>query len=187
VRLVRSVLAVAIGVARWPFPFLGRHLTLISTLTIGIPAFFPTLASNPRRYEPGFVPRVLRFAGPAGLVAAVATFATYAVARANSVSLDEARTAATLVLISIGLWILDILARPLTAGRRLLLVTMIGLAAVALVVPQPRRFFALDLPTWGTLLEAAAIAASAIALIELGWRLSRWRPHPARTRECSRR
>ncbi len=49
------LLAIAIGVARWPYPFLPRHLTIVSSLTIGIPAFFIALAPNLRRYEPGFV------------------------------------------------------------------------------------------------------------------------------------
>ena len=60
------LLAIAVGVARWPYPFLPRHLTIISSLTIGIPAFFLALGPNTRRYVPGFVGRVLRFAIPAG-------------------------------------------------------------------------------------------------------------------------
>jgi hypothetical protein len=43
------------------------------TLAIGVPAFFLALAPNRRRYVPGFVGRVLRFAGPAGLTATTAT------------------------------------------------------------------------------------------------------------------
>jgi magnesium-transporting ATPase (P-type) len=67
-------LALALGVAGLPFPFLPRHVTLIGTLTIGIPGFFLALAPNTRRATPGFVPRVLRFAVPAGLLCAAATF-----------------------------------------------------------------------------------------------------------------
>ena len=53
----------------WPYPFLPRHLTIVSTFTIGIPGFFLALAPNTRRYVPGFLERVLRFCIPAGLVA----------------------------------------------------------------------------------------------------------------------
>ena len=42
--------------------------TIVSTLTIGIPAFFLALAPNTRRYIRGFVERVLRFAIPAGFI-----------------------------------------------------------------------------------------------------------------------
>src|SRR6266542_2605390 len=49
------LLALAVGVAGVPFPFLPRHLTLISTLTIGIPGFFLALAPSdrPARRFPG--------------------------------------------------------------------------------------------------------------------------------------
>ncbi len=43
------LLAVAVGIARWPYPFLPRHLTIISSLTIGIPAFFLALGPSARR------------------------------------------------------------------------------------------------------------------------------------------
>src|SRR5207247_2392963 len=60
------LLSLAIGVAGLPFPFLPRHLTIVSSLTIGIPAFFLALAPNAQRFRAGFVTRVLRFALPAG-------------------------------------------------------------------------------------------------------------------------
>ena len=77
------LMALAIGVLRLPFPFLPRHLTLISSLTIGIPGFFLALAPNTARVRSGFVPRVLRFAIPAGLVAGASSLAAYGLARAS--------------------------------------------------------------------------------------------------------
>ncbi|HEY6635928.1 MAG TPA: HAD-IC family P-type ATPase, partial [Acidimicrobiia bacterium] len=66
-----TVLSIAVGVLQMPFPFYPRHLTLISSLTIGIPAFFLALAPNTTIARPGFVKRVLEFAVPAGVVAAI--------------------------------------------------------------------------------------------------------------------
>ena len=47
-------LSVAIVISSLPFPFLPRHLTLVGSLTIGIPAFFLALAPEgtrkPTRY-----------------------------------------------------------------------------------------------------------------------------------------
>ncbi len=65
------VLALSTGVASVVFPFLPRHLTLIASLTIGIPSFFLALAPSAERFRSGFVPRVLRFAAPAGILAGV--------------------------------------------------------------------------------------------------------------------
>ncbi|HEX4778455.1 MAG TPA: HAD-IC family P-type ATPase, partial [Acidimicrobiia bacterium] len=150
------LLALAIGVARWPFPFLPRHLTVVSSLTIGIPAFFLSLAPNSRRYVPGFIDRVLRFAVPAGFFAAVATFASYWLARGVGVDLVEARTTATVVLLSFGLWVLYILARPLNWWRALLLGAMVLSFVVALAVPWLQDFYALDLPPAHVVVEGLA-------------------------------
>jgi cation-transporting P-type ATPase E len=171
-----TLLALAVGVARVPFPFYPRHLTVVSTLTIGVPAFFLALAPNPRRARPGFVGRVLRFAAPAGVIAAVATFAAYALTRGHSsVDLREARTTATVVLFSVGLWVLAILARPATAARRLLVGCMGGAFLAVLTIPALRRFFELDPPSPGVTLWAVVVAVVAALALEGGWRLTGWR------------
>jgi cation-transporting ATPase E len=75
-----TLLALAVGVAGEPFPFYPRHLTIVSSLTIGIPAFFLALAPNTRRARRGFLHRVLVFAVPAGAITAAATYSGYALA-----------------------------------------------------------------------------------------------------------
>jgi len=183
------LLALAIGITRWPYPFLPRHLTIVSSLTIGIPAFFLALAPNPRRYVPGFVGRVLRIAVPAGIVAAATAFVAYAIAyNARGVTIDEARTAATLALLTVGLWILNLLARPITPGRALLFGAMVGIFAVILAVPALRDFFALALlhgvALWGAIISAAA----GVFVLELGWQFRQWQlPAEERTRRIARR
>jgi len=177
-----TLLALAVGVGRLPFPFFPRHLTIVSSLTIGIPAFFLALAPATRRALPGFVGRVLRFAIPAGTVAAAATFVAYAVALGSpGVGTDESRTAATIVLFGVGWWVLAILARPLTRLKRLLLWSMLGLFAAILAVPHAHAFFALDLPSLVVIAAVSAVLVGAIAALEAGWRGStrierRWWP-----------
>ncbi|NUS54501.1 MAG: HAD-IC family P-type ATPase [Streptomycetaceae bacterium] len=169
------LLSLLIGVVSLPFPFLPRHLTLIGTLTIGTPAFFLALAPNTERARPGFVERVLRFAIPSGIVAAAATFTTYAIARVTrESSLDQDRTAATITLFMVAMWILAIVARPYTWWKILLIAAM-GLGYVlALFVPFLADFFALypdDLPNWGI---AVGIGGIGMAVLELGWHVSGW-------------
>lgn len=170
-----TLLALAVGVARLPFPFYPRHLTIISSLTIGIPAFFLALAPAAGRVRRGFTGRVLRFALPAGLVAAGFTFAGYALARHEpGVSLAEARTTATLVLFLIGAWILIMLARPLTPLRRLLIGAMVATFLVIVAQPGLRHFFALDPPSAVMLLAAVGLGALGSAALEGGWQLTGW-------------
>jgi cation-transporting P-type ATPase E len=159
-----TLLAVAAGAALLPYPFLPRHLTIIDTLAIGVPSFFLALAPNRRRYVPGFVGRVLRFAIPAGLIIAAATFSAYALARANGLPLTEQRTAATLVALILSLTVLALLAIPLT-WRKIALLTA-ALAAFVLLFPVPavRHFYALALPHGqiGATLLIAALGAAAL-------------------------
>ena len=171
------MLAIAIGVARWPYPFLPRHLTIVSSLTIGIPAFFLALAPNPRRYVPGFVRRVLFIAGPAGVVAAAATFSAFAIARHYD-DLAVSRTAATITVLLVGLWVLNLLARPITPPRALVFGAMVGAFVVILGVPALRDWFALDLPSGPSMWAAGAAAGGGIAVLEAGWQVRQWRTPP---------
>lgn len=140
-------LALAIAAASLPFPFLPRHLTLIGSLTIGIPAFFLALVPNLQRARSGFVDRVLRFAIPVGVLAAIATFTGYYIAlQRDDVSLDESRTTATIILMSLGLLVFADLAETLGIWRVRLVGAMVALFLAALLVPPFTRFFAVEVP-----------------------------------------
>ena len=169
------LIAVAVVILGWTYPFLPRHLTLISDFTIGIPGFFLALAPNKRRYLPGFIQRVLRFCLPAGAVIAAAAMVAYGITfYANNRSLTEARTSATLVVAAIALWVLVILARPMNWWRGLLVVSMVLSVATIVAVPAFRSFFALSLPPAHVLAQLAVIAAIGMLLVEVGWRASRF-------------
>ncbi|MEU2909919.1 HAD-IC family P-type ATPase [Streptomyces massasporeus] len=174
VKTVYSVLlAVLVVCSQVEYPFLPRHLTLLSTLTIGIPAFFLALAPNKERAKPNFVRRVMRYAIPGGVVAAVATFATYLLAREHYTgpgALDAETSAATLTLFLISMWVLAIIARPYTWWRVALVASMAGAFLVVLVVPWLQHFFALKLVGVTMPWTAVGIAAVAAAALELLWR-----------------
>ncbi|MFB4292280.1 HAD-IC family P-type ATPase [Nonomuraea sp. ATR24] len=136
------VLALTTGVAGMMFPFTPRHSTLVNALTIGIPALFLALAPTLERAKPGFVPRVLRFAVPAGVFCALAVLAAYAAAATGS--LEQDRTSAVLALFLTTWWVLVLVARPLTRGRIVLVAAMAGLFALALAIPAVRELFTLE-------------------------------------------
>jgi cation-transporting ATPase E len=174
VKTVYSVL-LAVLVVCWQveYPFLPRHLTLLSTLTIGVPAFFLALAPNKERAKPHFVRRVMRYSIPGGVIAAVATFATYLIARhhyTGAGALDAETSAATLTLFLISMWVLAIIARPYTWWR-LALVAAMGLGfLLVLVVPWLQEFFALKLVGVTMPWIAVGIAVAAAAVLEFSWR-----------------
>ena len=179
------VAIVSAAILRMPFPLLPRHLTLLSTVTIGIPAFILALGPNPRRYTPGFLRRILTFAVPAGAIAGFTVVIANYVARGswgvsdgtkcsvvnvaeNAVNTDCWRvgSGATLSVLIVFFWILIVLARPLRAWKLALVLSMIGLAVIAFTVPMARDFFNFNLPTL-LLVEAGAIGAAGIVAIEI--------------------
>ncbi|MFE6356081.1 HAD-IC family P-type ATPase [Streptomyces rochei] len=170
-KTVYSVLmALVVVIAQVPYPFLPRHITLVGSLTIGIPAFFIALAPNKERARPDFVGRVLRFAIPAGTLAATATSVAYLIARSvYDDNLDAETSAATLALFLTALWALAIIARPYTWWRVLLVLTMAVSFAVVLVVPWLQEFFQLKLV--GVAAPWAAVACAAVAglVLEVVW------------------
>ncbi|WP_329195855.1 HAD-IC family P-type ATPase [Streptomyces sp. NBC_01435] len=168
------LLAVLVVCFQVDYPFLPRHLTLLSTLTIGVPAFFLALAPNKERAHPHFVRRVMRYAIPSGVIAAVATFVTYLIARhhyTGAGALDAETSAATLTLFLVSMWVLAIIARPYTWWRIGLVLAM-GLAfLIVLVVPWLQNFFALKLVGTTMPWTAVGIAVVASAGLEYAWRL----------------
>ncbi|WP_210582153.1 HAD-IC family P-type ATPase [Streptomyces sp. GESEQ-4] len=174
VKTVYSVLlAILVVCSQVEYPFLPRHLTLLSTLTIGVPAFFLALAPNKERARPHFVRRVMRYSIPGGVLAGLATFATYLIARhyyTGEGSLAAETSAATLTLFLISMWVLAIIARPYTWWRILLVAAMGFGFLVVLVVPWLQEFFALKLVGVTMPWMAVGIAVVAAAVLEVLWR-----------------
>ncbi|MEU4118245.1 HAD-IC family P-type ATPase [Kitasatospora sp. NPDC028055] len=171
VKTVYSVLlALLVIFTHSPYPFLPRHSTVLSTLTIGVPAFFLALAPNNERARTGFVKRVLRLAVPGGAIAGTGTFVAYALARADHATDLKADTSvATLTLFLIAIWVLAIVARPYNWWRLLLIGTM-GLAfALVLLVPPLSDFFQLRLVGIRDPWIGVAIAVVCGIVLELAW------------------
>jgi cation-transporting ATPase E len=173
------LLSLCVAVAGWPYPFLPRHVTLVSTVAIGIPGFFLAIGPNTRRFQGGFVGRVLTFAVPAGAVTALAVMLGYALARAQDYTTSQARTAATIVFVMTSLWVLVVQARPLQGWKVALVGAMGALSALAFAVPSVRNFYELQLPPILALGQFVLFGAVAAAAIELVARLGQRRNSPA--------
>ena len=135
--------------------------------------------------RPGFLQRVLRFSVPAGIVAGLATWIVYMYARdqvagpLTDEQLADARSAATITLLGIGLVILVVVSRPLRAWKVALAASMGGLYALVLTWDFPREYFELTIPDreiWSVAAAAIAIAGIiiiAIPLVVPGVRMAR--------------
>ncbi|MBN6056221.1 HAD-IC family P-type ATPase [Nonomuraea sp. RK-328] len=166
------VLSLLTGVLGLMFPFAPRHSTLVNALTIGIPAFFLALAPTLERSRPGFVPRVLRFAVPAGVLCAAAVLLSFWAAHTGTSTLNEDRTSAVITLFLTTWWVLVLIARPLTWLRVGLVAAMAVLFGVALSIPFVREFFALEPGDISNDLTAVGIAVVAAAAITVAINLT---------------
>jgi hypothetical protein len=106
---------------------------------------------------------------PAGIIAAAAALTVYFVARGDAgASLDEARSAATITLLGVGLAILLRLTSTLPPWRWVLVGSMAAAVAVVLAVPWLSTFFALDYPPqeiWLVIVPSVLVAAVAIRFV----------------------
>jgi cation-transporting ATPase E len=163
-----AIIAVAVGAAGIAYPFFPRHLTIISTLTIGVPGFFLALGRGAPRARPGFTRRVLAFTIPAGAATAAAALASYFIARSAGYA-AASRTAAMLAIFAMGLWVLVLVAGRPAASRIALIAVMAAGLVPLFAVPVARRVLALQLPPAGILAATAGVVLAAILALTL-WR-----------------
>ena len=149
-----ALISLGVVLSAMPFPYLPRHITYVGALTIGIPAFVLSLAPNTRRYLPGFLRRVVRFAVPGGvIIAASVLVAAWALPGIMGWSLDTAsgldslRATCAIIIFAMGIVILARVARPLHSWRGLLVIVMAVAGVVGVVIPFVASFFALEIPS----------------------------------------
>ncbi|MCX6460284.1 MAG: HAD-IC family P-type ATPase [Actinobacteria bacterium] len=150
------------------FLFLPRHLTIITALTIGIPAFLLALMPNTQRFRPGFFRRVLAFSVPAGFVCAIFSFTSYWLALREGNPVVGARVSAAITLFLIGWTVLLLVARPLNPLRWAIVLSMGGLFLAVLFIPFTAKFFALTLGTDSGTITAVGLGIAGSLVLFIG-------------------
>ncbi|WP_084516062.1 HAD-IC family P-type ATPase [Microbacterium luticocti] len=169
-----TVIAVLFGVLIMQVPFLPRQLSITDGLTIGIPAFFLALLPNARRYRPGFLRRTLSLAVPAGVVIGVGMTMLAHIGRdVWQLPLPETRTAATMLVAILGLWVLVLVSLPPTGVKALVVAAMVAGYLLVTWVPFTAWFFQLHTPRPELLVLVAWIGAVGIVLIGVAFLLQR--------------
>lgn len=160
-----ALLAAVVAITGFVYPFLPRQLTIVSSLTIGIPAFVLALAPTNQRYRAGFLSRVLRLSVPAGVIVVVGVLCARLTLILMAANRNQISSVCTLVLVAGGLWLLSLTARPWVWWRAVL-VALMSTAALAVVLLAPLRGFfdlaALTVNSWLVLVCAAGIVCAAL-------------------------
>ena len=161
-----ALLAAVVAITGFVYPFLPRQLTIVSSLTIGIPAFVLALAPTSQRYRAGFLARVLRLSVPAGVIVVAGVLCARLTLILMGANRNQISSVCTLVLVSGGLWLLSLTARPWVWWRAAL-VGLMSSAALAVVLLAPlRSFFDLAALTANSWLVLACAAGAVCAALE---------------------
>ncbi len=127
-----ALLTMAIGFA---YPFQPIQMTMISALTIGVPAFFFAMEPSYRRVEGKFLPTVLRNALPGGLTNVLAVIFAQRFLTAQGVAEADISTLCVTVLSTVGLLVLLQVSRPVSPFRLLVLGAMGVAMAGCFLIP----------------------------------------------------
>lgn len=161
-----ALLAAVVAITGFVYPFLPRQLTIVSSLTIGIPAFVLALAPTSQRYRAGFLGRVLRLSVPAGVIVVAGVLCARLTLILMGANRNQISSVCTLVLVAGGLWLLSLTARPWVWWRAAL-VGLMSSAALAVVLLAPlRSFFDLAALTANSWLVLACAAGAVCAALE---------------------
>jgi magnesium-transporting ATPase (P-type) len=175
-----ALLLVCFSLLPIAFPFLPRQLSITSSLTIGIPAFFLALSrSEGAVRRDSFMRSLMAFSVPAGAVIAMAITAAYLLMRGPlDGTISEARTAAILAATFLGLAVVIELERGVE--RRKVRTWVWGMVAgfvvllsVGLYIPWLTTFFEIEIPTasqWGLIVAVVVVGT----LLLLGVRRIPW-------------
>lgn len=166
-----AFLILTVGITEQEYPVLPRHLTLVATLTIGVPAFFLALAPSSGPWKtPGFLRDVASFAIPAGTAAGLGVAASYLFAlEVLNQSLVNARTVSVTVLTIVGLYFVLVLESSSQKRRdrwvTVLCLVLLALYGLVLAFSGTRSFFELAVPNAAVIL--CSLGGSAIAIAGL--------------------
>lgn len=160
-----TILAICFMFLTASYPFQPIQLTLISTLTIGIPSFFLALEPNRERLRGRFLVNVMERALPGGITMASNVLLLTALSSWLGFSPAQFSTLSVLLTGYTGLLNLWRISRPFDCWRMILfLVVSAGFAGGYLLLP---KFFSLTRLTGPMALALLALAIWAAALMAL--------------------
>ncbi len=124
----------------WPYPLQPLQLSLISSLTIGYPAFFLSLEANHERFHGHFLPNVLYRAAPGGLTDVLLLVGVELFAQGFHLPNSQLYTISCIVMLTVGNLMIWEDAKPLNHYRRLVCVVF-SLASIIAICIIPFTMF----------------------------------------------
>lgn len=137
-------LGILVTVFMTNYPYLPRHMTIISALTIGIPSFLLAIPKNNTPYKKGFLKRVLGFSIKTGVSIGLLLFgSTLIFSNILHLQKNVSHTYISLILFALSFVILVIVCRPLKGWKIGMLIGIIIVLAFIYLFPVSQEFFKL--------------------------------------------
>ena len=141
--LVKNIFSLVLAIisifAEFVYPFSPTQLSLVSALTIGIPAFFLALEPNEKRIEGRFLSNVLVRALPAALTDLFIILFVILFSIAFSMDMAVTSTVTTLLMCMVGFYVVYKFCQPLNE-MRIAVLAFVGLLFILSVTVIPAFF-----------------------------------------------
>lgn len=138
-----SLLALLFLFINYTYPFIPIQLTLINSLTIGIPAFILALEPNKSRVKGKFFINVISKAIPSGITTVVNILLLVFFASLINFPNEQTSTIAVIITAYTAILLIYRISKPLNLLRKLLLVLLSGIFLLAILTPLGREIFSL--------------------------------------------
>ena len=148
------------------YPYESVQLSLISVMTVGVPAFLIALEDNRKRVSSGFLQKVLFRAAPSGVSVIVAVLTLMILGWRGFLPVAEISTAAVLVTLAIGFLTLGKTCVPFSRWRA---VVWIGcfVATIPFLLLLPEFFSLIPLSAAGIQSSCGAFVLAAVVMFLL--------------------
>lgn len=157
--LVKNIFSLGLSLlslfTNWPYPLVPVHLSVISSLTIGVPSFFLAMEPNYERVTGRFLPGVLRRAFPGGLTNIFVVLMAQAYGAVFGLPQEQLSAVCAAILSIVGLLVLYQVCKPFDFFRRIIWFAM-GVCLV-LCFTALGGFFSLEIWSGSVILVMATL------------------------------
>ncbi len=147
-----SLLALLFLFINYAYPFIPIQMTLINSLTIGIPAFILALEPNKSRIKGKFLVNVISKAIPSGITTVVNILLLVLLASLLKLPTEQTSTCAVIITAYTALLLIYRISKPLNFLRTSLLVLLTSIFVLAFIIPAGREIFSLEILSINSLL-----------------------------------
>lgn len=147
-----SLLALLFLFINYTYPFIPIQMTLINSLTIGIPAFILALEPNKTRVKGKFFINVISKAIPSGITTVVNILLLVFFANLLNIPNEQTSTIAVIITAYTAILLIYRISKPLNLLRKSLLVLISAIFLMMILTPVGREVFSLSWLTPNSLL-----------------------------------